>query len=452
MSFVGARVEHPVLGEGVVLRVVEGGRRWSVVFDARPRVPYRLSPRDLRAPAPPPPLRPLPTPDVAAVPRARQCLEALRMGVVPAWGLDRLTVGRDTELASIEALLAARSGMRVLCGGYGTGKTHLVEVAEARARASHWLVARASFDAVEVPPSHPIRLYRELAASLSYPDDPRRGLLPLLDRLLDSRAHLPGGSRAHGWLTPALWARAHVEDASLLEDTVAWAAGEAVWMEELRRGLARAGLDGAPMLALPDYRTFGQLMAHLLGGIAAWAKDAGYAGLLVLLDEAEYLDRLGAASQEMAQNVLKFLAVGAMPRASLAFDPEKVYRGGHDVHRRVPTRFAEDQPLAVLCAFTPHPGIERVLGGISRTPEWWLPLEPVRRGRLGDLADRVLEIAREVYPALDPRPEDREALRRALLTAWDGGQVENTRDAARMAVEYWDLYRASRERAARALR
>ncbi len=487
MSHVGARVVHPVFGRGKVVGVVAGGRTWTVAFDARPGLPYRLnahhvtvldeSPRGKPAvakavtvPTSPtttalaPPSRPqtapvavqrpgvvaatdarIPTPAGSEIPvgapELRQCLEALRMGVVPTHGLDQLTVDRDRELTAIGELVRGGGGMQVLCGGYGTGKSHLVEVAESQARAANWLVARASFDAIELPPSQPVRLYRALASNIAYPDDPRRGLRPLVERLSQSPRHTKvGGARFHRWLSPAAWACAHEHDAQLVADTIAYAEGEPMWMDEFRRVMDRRGWKGQ-LLALPDYRTFGQLMAHLLGGVAAWAEDAGYGGLLVLLDEAEYLDTLGTTSRTMAEYVLKYLAIGALPPRSLSFEPDGVYRGGHEVHRKIPSRYAKEQPLAVLCAFTPLEGIDRVLRGICREPEFVVPLEPVRRTSLGELGDRVYLLARQLHPNLGAPDAHRERLRRALVGAWDQGRVETTRDAARMAVEFWDIYR-----------
>jgi GNAT superfamily N-acetyltransferase len=315
------------------------------------------------------------------------------------------------------------------------------------------LVARATFDGEELPPSHPIRLYRELVASIAYPDDPRTGLAPLFDRLVDklgaeAAAKLP----PNRWLTPALWARTHCADPDLVGDAIAWASGEPVWLDDLRADLERRGWRGPSLLALPDYRTFGQIMAHLLGAVAVWAREAGYGGLSVLLDEAEYIDKLGATSREMAENVLRYLAVATLPSRQLGFDPERMYRGGQQVHRAVPTRFADDQPLVALFAFTPNPEVDRVIAGISVGGSAVRPLDAIGRAHLGALVEAVVDLVCAAHPGVEVGNVDRDNLRRAALKAHDEGLVENTRDVAKMAVYWMDLHRHDPLRARRALR
>ena len=456
----GLRVVHPVLGAGVVARVVDGGRKCVVRFDGRPSVPevlpvdslgYALQrPIKLRSEV-------APGPGEEAVdtmrPRARanrQSLEALRLGVVPVCGLHALTVGRHAELARVEELLDRRAGMMVLSGGYGSGKTHMVELAEAEALQRGFLVARATFDPVEVPPSHPLRLYAALMRQLSYPDGSGTGLRPLLESLGDSARHLTG-NRWHRWLSAALFAVTRA-DGELSESVVDFVEGRSRDdLDDLSRRLAGLGYRRPRMLALPDYRTFGQVMAYLLGGVATWAADAGYKGLLLLLDEAEYLDQLAATARQMAENVLKYLAVGALPADALAFDPCTVYRGGHATHRSIPTRFSAGQPLAVLCAFTPNAQVDYVLSGIFRAPEHRIELEPVRASLLPVLAEKVFGMVRQVYPELDPEPDHRQRVTRALAMGFRSGDVSTTRQAARMVVEFWDLYRVDPSRALAAL-
>lgn len=447
----GARIHHPTHGPGVVAKVLDGGRMALVRFDQRPAVPMVLPAAQLAPVGPPPSARRAPPrPARPDDPPDRQTLEALRMGVVPVRGLDALTVGRQEEQARIEALLDDGRGMVVLSGGYGTGKTHLVELAEAAGLHRGFLVARATFDPVEVPPSHPLRLYGALMRQLRMPGGATTGLRPLLERLGDSPAHLHGDHQ-HRWLSPALYAVLHAPP-DLAEDVLDFVSGHSHDDNQLlARDLRRLGFRGPSMLGLPDYRTFGQIMAHLLGGVAAWARDAGAGGLLVLLDEAEYLDRLGSTSREMAENVLRYLAMAALPPSLLAFEEGAVYKGGQAAHREIPPRYREDQPLAVLCAFTPDPVVDRVLRRTLLDPSARIGLDPVRPSLLPVLAERVFGLVKAVHPQLDPAPDHRIRVTRALDQAFRSGQVESTRQAAKLVVEFWDLYRLDPARALRAL-
>lgn len=448
----GEPVRHPVFGAGTVARLVDGGRKALVRFEQRPAVPTVVPMAELRSTLPPEQRRPPPPP----APRRhedvpdRQTLEALRMGVVPSRGLGALTVGRQPELAELDGLLDRGRGMVVLSGGYGAGKTHMVELFDAMAAARGFAVARATFDPVEVPPSHPLRLYAALMRDLRVPGSAEAGLRPLLEQLGDRPAWIHG-EYAHLWLSPALFAVHHASP-ELAQDVLAFVSGQGRDdHQELSAALRRQGFKGPALLGLPDYRTFGQVMAHLLGGVAAWCKDAGHAGLCVLLDEAEYLDRLGSQSREMAENVLRFLAIAALPPELLAFIPEAIYRGGHPAHKRIRPVYRPDQPLCVLCAFTPDPEVDQVLRRTLLDPHARVELNPVRPSLLPVLAEKLYELVKAVHPELDPAPEHRQRVTRALDEAFRGGRVESTRQAARLVIEFWDLYRLDPARALRAL-
>ena len=512
----GTAVMHPVWGNGVIVRLVNGGRHWIVRLDDKPGTPIALPAREFEVLAPPaagqqtvpaatpaatpksPPraaitsaastfaqaatstivgasrlaasptasspvasLAPLPSPAPAAPAlgasalanaNARQALEALRLGVVPPAGLSRLTVGRAAEQRRITTLARNARGMVVLSGGYGTGKTHLVELAEAEGLAANMLVARAAFDPDEVPPSHPLRIYSALMNGLRYPEGAGRGLAPLFDRLSGSPAHaVPDGASAHRWLTPALWAHTNYAGGGLAAELAEWVQGVPHEKTVLNDRLRTLSYPGKSLLVLPDWRTFGQVMAHLLGGVATWAREAGWNGLLVLLDEAEYFDHLDTTSRGMAENVLRYLAMGSQPDEDLPFEPASLYRGGQPVHQNITPRFRADQPLAVLCAFTPNPHIDEALPGVVRS-EAVLHLDAIPASTFPQLADNVLRMVQDAHPSLVSNPAHEHVVKKALATAWESGRVTNTRQAARMLVEHWDLFRFDPARAVRALR
>ena len=454
----GTAVRHAREGAGRVLRLLDDGRRALVRFEARPGVPAVVPVGQLErtvvhevAPA---------SASEAVLPWAaaleqtggpdRQTLEALRLGVVPRHGLAALTVGRHTELSRLEGLLDRGRGLAVLLGSYGAGKSHMIELCEAEGRSRGMLVARASFDPVELPPSHPLRLYRALMASLSGRDGVAAGLRPLLERVEPTETRLTGAEQ-HRWLSAALFAVHHADEA-LADEVLAFveARGPADH-PKLSRRLRRAGYAGPPLLGLPDYRTFGQVMAHLLSGVARWTRVAGHPGLLVLLDEAEALDRLDRLSRTMADTVLRYLALAALDDADLAFEPDAVSRGGHAVHRAIDPRAGCEPPLAVVCAFTPNPDVEAVLSGLLAPGLAPVELPPLRPSLLPLLADKVYSAVVRVHPSLDPPTAHRDRVRRALASAFASGGVETPRQAARLVVEFWDLYRVDPHRALAAL-
>ena len=185
------RVVHPQLGPGELRRTFMGGYEWEVAFDSGRR--FRLPAREFeaesrdawQAPAAAP-AAPRAVVLEADQFRARQTLEALRLGIVPVQDVETLTIGLEAERVSLDrALVRSRErGGDVLAviGDYGFGKSHFVELAARRALRENNLVAAASLDLVEVPPGKANQIYAALAGSLRYPDTDERGLGPLLRR------------------------------------------------------------------------------------------------------------------------------------------------------------------------------------------------------------------------------------------------------------------------------
>ncbi len=375
------------------------------------------------------------------------------MGVVPPSLLTRYTVGRDGEVARIRSLLASGRGILVIEGHYGTGKTHLIEVAASEALSAGYLTSRVSFDPVEVPPSNPLRVYREVIHQLRYPPDGAAGgLAPLLSPLSRRKSHRKTGTEAfHRYLSPALFAIAEGDPESV-ETVLSFVEGRADGSGEVaERALRQCGWRGPGLLALPDWRTFGQVYLYILGGIAAWARDAGHRGLVVLFDEAESIDSLEKTSRDFAETFLKYFAAASLSGSELAFRPEDLYRGGHEVHRGIPHVFRPDQPLAGIFAFTPLPSVGEAVASVLAHRRGVLELGPLTSADLPALADRLVTLYGELHPASPVDPRDRDRLLEHVRAGARSGSIVTTREVTRLAVEYLDLGR-HRGDAASALR
>ena len=218
----GDRVTHPEFGAGRVMRR-RFGWRVLVAFDVAPSMPRTVSastltrelavaesaagsalgdvqgvsdiPAKTRVQAltssvsEDPGASHPPAEDQLEQPECFQILEALRLGVVPRHGVAAYTVGRDRELRSLKAMLKTGRGCRIAWGDYGTGKTHMLDVAEQEARRQGFATARVILDPAEMSVAHPARLYRAIAESYTWPDGGGEGLDPLMDCLVDSPAH-----------------------------------------------------------------------------------------------------------------------------------------------------------------------------------------------------------------------------------------------------------------------
>ncbi|MEZ6003391.1 MAG: DUF2791 family P-loop domain-containing protein [Planctomycetota bacterium] len=352
---------------------------------------------------------PLVTPAANGSERAdlRQTVEAMRLGVVPAEHVREYTVGREATFASLEEILGVQGGLRVLWGDYGSGKTHMLDIAERIALEHGYLTSRIVLDPFEVPPSHPRRLYASIVERLRYPDDQGHGLEPLFERLVESDEHAdPGGHFQSRFYSPYLFALRR-EDGELLDWMRDYVDGCNMDVADGNARLARLGWAGPRLLTMSDYRTYGRMYTHLLGTMATWAKDAGYRGLLLLFDEVEFVDSLSKQELGFAMEVLKHFAAVTVPREDLCFDPDALYKGGHKVHRELRLHFRSDQPLTVLFALTPLADIQQSFRGIVDKDEWNIPLPPLRESDLGDLLRGVLGVYLRAYPDSGIVPDDR---------------------------------------------
>ena len=499
----GDEVMHPVFGAGRVLGM-RPGRRVRVRFDRQLHLPRTVRVDEVRlvpaaaaeilaqlgldsdgrplvdpnavaevpepepaAPEPPPrprrqrpdyleagPVEPAPRRVLDPSRRAsyRQALEALRTGVVPSEHASDYTVGRERELGRIADLLTARTGLAIAWGDYGTGKTHLLEVAEQMGLEANFLVSRITLDPSEVPPSHPQRLYRAIAEHLRTPGELETGLDPLMRKLAESTDHrLPSGRRASRFLSPYAYA-AWLDDVKTLDWARDYAHGYGVDPHEGRYRLDRCGWPGLPPLTLSDYRTYGRVYVHLVGTIAGWARDAGYEGLLLLFDEVEFVGTCDREHLEFSREVLSHYAAATLPSAELGFDPEQdLYRGGHDVHRALELRYEPDQPLVAVFALTPEPEIEALLHTMipSRSHDLWLDDLVPEHG--GELVERIAALFEVAYPGAAPPAEFLSELgadvRRMLAEGHGNARRVVQRIVNRLDVRRFEAIREAREAA-----
>jgi hypothetical protein len=465
----GDRVGHPRYGIGTVL-ALSAARRIRVRFDRQ-----RLLPRTVRVHELSSAERTLPPDQAGEVPgsvrpetstpasaptgggaravrlaagvdrltrlaRLRQTVDALRLGVVPSDHVADYTVGRTQEVQEVRRRLTAGQGLRLIWGEYGTGKTHLLDMFEQLARHLGYVTARTVLDPFEVQPSHPQRLYAAIARSLRYPGQAGGGLEPLLQALENSSTHLQKEKRRFSrFLSPTLFAQAN-GDPETLALAVDYAEGQPVDTAVFQRILRRAGWRGPPPLALSDYRTYGRIYVHIVGTLATWSRDAGFRGLLLLFDEIERLDALNAAHRRFALEVLKHYAAATLPPKQLAFTEAELYRGGHEIHRRLPLRYRANQPLVVLMALTPLRETQAAIRHILADHSQELSIRPLGALELGQLVDRVMDLYRRAYPEFQPQPYQLEPIRELMARRAEQGE-DRPREVVRGVVSGLDALR-----------
>ena len=496
----GDRIRHPDWGAGKVLALLRGGRVVRVEFDEMAGTPWEIPRNELMI---------LRTDDSAVVSAqkksnevllkddgnhpaagsedlrkgkgapariddnmaqtplrqdsvtARQAIEALRLGVVPTSHLDTYTVARDVELYVVLKDLESATrdgGFRVVLGDYGTGKTHFLEMAELLALELGFLATRATLDSREVLPNRPRRIFHQLARGIRYPDDPDiepRGLKPLLEKgaqdvKLIRRWSNRNSPDYHPYIGPALFYMAvlpEIENNGNLEERLLdWIEGSEVASNvELEKQLRQMTAARTRLYALRDFRTVTHLYTLILGGIAELARQIGYKGLAVMVDEAEFYSVLRGHDRTFADILFRTFAAAALPRSMLRFDPELLPKGGQAIHRRFSYRYKETQPLYCVFALTHDPEGKAALER-SIPCNRFMELTPFETADYITLSERVLSLYGLAQAEFAPGEELAEVMAKVIEPCHLSGLIENPRQALKFITEVVDITRHRPER------
>ncbi|OBA37311.1 ATP-binding protein [Rhodococcus sp. 852002-51564_SCH6189132-a] len=250
--------------------------------------------------------------------RRREILDALRRGTVPANGLDQLAVGLgrfESELdAELEVVAGGGAMFKAVRGDYGSGKTFFARWLADRATKRGFAVAEVQINEIDTPLHKLETVYRRSIESLRTASIPPSALRPILDawlftieddatqqgvsvddllerRLADVAARAPVFPMAI-----RAYRRMVAEgDNDGADGLVAWLGGQPHVAASVKR---RAGIKG-------DLDHF--LALGFLRGLLAVLADAGNAGLLLVLDEVETLQRVRSDARAKALNALRQL-------------------------------------------------------------------------------------------------------------------------------------------------
>jgi hypothetical protein len=261
--------------------------------------------------------------------RLAAILDALRRGTVPREGLGAFAVGMERFEAAVDLDLAAvasgRGGFKAIRGEYGSGKTFFARWLQERARGAGFATAEVQVSETETPLHRWEAVYRRLVERLATSDTPDGALRPAVDSwfytleedvLAEGRIDAADGAALAaatealmerrlaeiGRTAPAFSAvlRAYrrallAEDAALAEGLIAWLGGQPNVAASVKRA---AGVKG-------DLDPFGAM--HFLAGLLTILRDSGRAGLVLVLDEVETLQRMRADTREKGLNALRQL-------------------------------------------------------------------------------------------------------------------------------------------------
>lgn len=260
---------------------------------------------------------------------SRRAIEALRSGVpsrdaVAATGSGQSAI-EDRFGALTEAAASGRPGGLLVGGGFGSGKSHLLEHLGRLALDAGFTVSRVVISK-ETPLFDPAKVFAAAVESAVFADRPRPALVEAAAALdVEGRAFAellrwasaPGsGVNERFAATLVQFARAREADAAWANTIVRFWSGDPINTAELRRAMKQAG-DARPVLtpvpvkelALQRWRFAPRLLAA-----------AGSRGWVILLDEVELIGRYSLLQRARAYAELARWVRGeyAGPAAPLA--------------------------------------------------------------------------------------------------------------------------------------
>ncbi|MBK6942980.1 MAG: BREX system ATP-binding protein BrxD [Planctomycetes bacterium] len=347
--------------------------------------------------------------------RRREIIDALRRGTVPQRSLDAFAVGLtpferalDGELESVAAGGAVFKAVR---GEYGSGKTFFARWLQDRARKRGFVTSEVQISETETPLHRLETVYRRLMERLSTSDVSQGALRAVLDswfftleqdvlaegaisegdtaqlvartnELMERR--LAGVSRTAPAFAAALRAYREAsarEDAVVADGILAWLAGQPNVGADVKRAASVKG----------DIDHFGAL--SFLQGLLVVLRDSGHAGLLLVLDEVETLQRVRGDVRDKGLNALRQLLdevdAGRFPGLYLLITGTRAFFEGPQGIQRLP-------PLAqrLHVDLSADPRFDNPRAVQLRLPGFDLP-------RLEEVGRRVRDLYREQSSAQD---------------------------------------------------
>jgi len=261
--------------------------------------------------------------------KRHEIIDTLRHGTVPGSSLDAFAVGLEGFAATLdEELHKVRAGgsvFKAVRGEYGCGKTFFARWLADRARKMGFATSEVQISETETPLHRLETVYRRLTERLATADTPQGALRNIVDGWFFT---LEEDVLAEGVIAANDAQELLQRTNDLLEQRLARVTSLTPMFSAALRGYRRAQaegevataegimawLAGQPNVAAPakryagvkgDLDHFGAL--NFLQGIVAVLRDAGQAGLVLILDEVETIQRVRSDVRDKSLNALRQL-------------------------------------------------------------------------------------------------------------------------------------------------
>lgn len=261
--------------------------------------------------------------------RRTEIIDALRRGTVPSRGLDALAIGLDrfapTFDADLDRVASGAGVFKAIRGEYGSGKTFIGRWLAERAKARGLASAEVQISETDTPPHRYQTIYRRLVEQLSTSSVRSGALRSIVDSwfftleedVLSGDGVDPGDTEALTAATADLMER---RLGAITRTAPAFAAVLRAYLKATNRGDRAtadgllAWLGGQPHVAASVKRAAGvkgdldhDAALSFLAGLLAVLRDAGYPGLVLVLDEVETMQRMRSDTRDKGLEALRKL-------------------------------------------------------------------------------------------------------------------------------------------------
>jgi hypothetical protein len=269
-------------------------------------------------------------PDAVSPARRAEVIDALRRGTVPQAGLDLFAVGMERFERAIDeeldGIVAGRATFKAVRGEYGAGKTFFARWLAERAKRRGMAAAEVQISETETSLHKLETVYRRLVEQLSTAAYPPSALHEVIDAWFytleeDVLAEGKIGPEDTGALAVAVDELLERRLAAVARTTPAFAAAlRAYWKatgdgDQAAAQALLAWIGGQPNVSAAAKRAAGVKgdLDHFaalgfLQGLLTILRDSGHPGLLLVLDEAETLQRVRSDVRDKGLNALRQLA------------------------------------------------------------------------------------------------------------------------------------------------
>lgn len=261
--------------------------------------------------------------------RKQEIIDALRRGTVPRSSLDAFAVGLERFESALDEELkkvsAGGSVFKAVRGEYGCGKTFFSRWLGDRARKMGFATSEVQISETETPLHRLETVYRRLTERLATADTSHAALRNIVDGWFYT---LEEDVLAEGAIDANDEARLLARTNELLEQRLAKVSEAAPMFSAALRGYRQAHGDGdqatadgilAWLAGQPNVAASAKRFAGVKGdidhygalsflqGVLTVLRDSGHAGLLLVLDEVETIQRVRSDVRDKSLNALRQL-------------------------------------------------------------------------------------------------------------------------------------------------